>query len=755
MISFLNTKQYKSIVNRLYFYIQNNTIVNYTPWKEVFTRIHGNLDTQRKVDDESLNRLFDVNITGNKEYLFRLIFCLESFYSIILRMLAYCHINDRKIYSNEIFDDKYYQNNGLLNYSCEIYYNWFLSIPNIDEELQHLYDDVAQFHYSTKDEDIVSRLFELIFPKQIRHSLGEFYTPYWLAQKVICTVTEMDVKCDEKTYVDPSCGSGTFLMALINSFKQTNKNIYKNICGIDINPLTVLAAKTNYIMSYSQDCGINSKSNIVIPIYCADTIAAFDSEISLFPVNEGLYESIPNCKFDYVVGNPPWVNWEYLPVLYRKTHADLWQHYGLFNQKGMDASFIKEDISVLMTYVAMDKLLKDGGRLAFVLKETLFKSVKQGEGFRKFKIIPTNTDISVYRVDDLTSFKPFREAVTRTAILYVKKGEKTCYPIDYYVWKVKIPNVSSVNISDFVLNDVFEENRLKAHPSVIGQANSGWITESVDDQITSSRILGKNLYKARTGVFTGGANGIFWLNIEESSNIIKVSNITDKAKIKVKKVSTEIEKDYVFPLLTGKEIGFWEYSYSRYILCPHSPETKMYPIEQKILSQLPLTNAYFEAFKEELENRKGFTSIDKNIHERYYYTLQRIGEYTFAKYKVCWRYISKKFTPVVVEYVDDKYLGRKNIIGNEKVISIGLDNREEAYYLCGLISSTPYRKTIENYMIGTQITPSILSRLNIPQYDSGNDVHRKIAEFCRCGHFDGNKEYYLKQIDDLVIGYYL
>jgi len=39
-------------------------------------------------------------------------------------------------------------------------------------------------------------------------------------------------------------------------------------------------------------------------------------------------------KFDYVVGNPPWINWESLPEDYRERSKDLWNQYGLLKGKG-------------------------------------------------------------------------------------------------------------------------------------------------------------------------------------------------------------------------------------------------------------------------------------------------------------------------------------------------------------------------------------------------------------------------------------
>ena len=38
-------------------------------------------------------------------------------------------------------------------------------------------------------------------------------------------------------------------------------------------------------------------------------------------------------KFDFVVGNPPWVRWGYLPEGYRDATLKLWKEYGLFFAK--------------------------------------------------------------------------------------------------------------------------------------------------------------------------------------------------------------------------------------------------------------------------------------------------------------------------------------------------------------------------------------------------------------------------------------
>lgn len=93
-------------------------------------------------------------------------------------------------------------------------------------------------------------------------------------------------------------------------------------------------------------------------------------------------------RFDYVVGNPPWIKWEFLSNEYKTKLGRLYlEIYKLFSYKGMRAGigFAHDDISIVFTYVAMDKYLKMGGKLGFLLKQTLWRSTA-GKEFRKFKI---------------------------------------------------------------------------------------------------------------------------------------------------------------------------------------------------------------------------------------------------------------------------------------------------------------------------------------------------------------------------------
>ncbi|GAI50733.1 unnamed protein product, partial [marine sediment metagenome] len=125
-----------------------------------------------------------------------------------------------------------------------------------------------------------------------------------------------------------------------------------------------------------------------------------------------------NKEFDYVAGNPPWVNWESLPENYRQDTKPLWQEHGLFPHGGMDTILGKgkKDISMLMTYVAMDKYLKKGGKLGFLITQSVFKTAGAGQGFRRFRL-GSGEHIQVQHVDDMVELQPFEGASNRTSVV--------------------------------------------------------------------------------------------------------------------------------------------------------------------------------------------------------------------------------------------------------------------------------------------------------------------------------------------------
>ena len=92
--------------------------------------------------------------------------------------------------------------------------------------------------------DYIKQMYEAIIPKELRHALGEYYTPDWLAEETLNQATSFDGDIAKSIYLDPTCGSGTFLFKTILEKKKislfigTNHKIcvwnrYQPPCGFD------------------------------------------------------------------------------------------------------------------------------------------------------------------------------------------------------------------------------------------------------------------------------------------------------------------------------------------------------------------------------------------------------------------------------------------------------------------------------------------------------------------------------------------
>ena len=78
----------------------------------------------------------------------------------------------------------------------------------------------------------------------------------------------------------------------------------------------------------------------------------------------------------------------------------------------VSAGGIESDISTVIMYPSrMDHWLRMGGKLAFLITATVYKS-DSAAGFRKFRL-PSGVSIVPLTIDDMVSLQPFPDARTK------------------------------------------------------------------------------------------------------------------------------------------------------------------------------------------------------------------------------------------------------------------------------------------------------------------------------------------------------
>ena len=575
--------------------------------------------------------------------------------------------------------------------------------------------------------------FMSLIPRQVRHAIGSFYTPQWLARHTLRKIGYRweDPSSLKRTLCDPSCGSGVFLIAASEEVRQAVSQgllsksdgleiVRNNLLGIDIELVPCLLTLTSLVIAAKciSQTGHNGVGLISEKIFHMDSLGDEASEI----------------KAEIVVGNPPWVNWEYMPKQYKDRHMNLWPKLNLFDGHTNTFSFSKEDISALFVAHAVCRRLLDNGKFAFILPESLIKSTLNHRGFRKFSLAESGNMYQISEAEDFVQVKPFEGVSNRTIILYGNNSSETNYPVPFTVWSEVDRNNQPIS----GISELIGKHRTgAAQLSVEHDRSSSWSTGSSESTVSRRALDGKNHYRARTGLFSGGANGVYHLRVlaPQKGGLLSIENVTERAKRFVPQVSGVIEQDFVYPFLRGRDVTQWSFSTELGVVLPHTAETKMAPVDPGTLrSVAPKTLEYFNQFRSILDDRKGFSAWEAKYQELGFYACQRVGDYTFSDWKVVWRYISPRFTTAVLGPIEFAGMAAKPAIVNEKLMLIACRSKEEAYFLGGILASSLVLQHVHSRMVSTQISPAIISGISIPQFDPESPVHREISALTQKGH---------------------
>lgn len=431
-------------------------------------------------------------------------------------------------------------------------------------------------------------------------------------------------------------------------------------------------------------------------------------------------------KFEVVVGNPPWVNWENMDPKFRERTTPIWPKLGLFAMKGRDRSFSKEDLCSLATYVACYRFGKLGTKVGLVLPQSVFQARKNSHGFRRFRL-GTGHCLYIDKVADLAKAAKFGSAVTRAAILFCELSQvATEYPVRYLM--------ASAGGSKGL-----QWKEMQAFPSDHSDMQTNWALYSGETKVADDfkKSFAQTTYRARTGVFTGGANAVFYVKIESNDGeLISVFNDVERAKIKVPVTKFLAERSFLFPFAKGRDLKFWgcDRPLENGILLAHTRESKIKPVAPAELEVLaPHMLEYLSKHKELLTTRASLTALDKPNVEIGFYAMLRVGDYTFAPYKLAWKYISKDFCCAVIGPTEIAGQFKPTIL-QEKLISIACETEEEAYFLCGWLSSPGIKADIERRIVGTQVSAHVIQDIELPKFDLHNPIHALIWKICKQGH---------------------
>jgi len=869
----------------------------FAQWQDFFADIAG-LDPARLKDKKELMN-FARRVLGREAVdPARLLFGLYTYSALLIKLLAVAAVtpffdrqvgqvgqvglpladwatledDDLRARLREVESGEFFQRLGVRNFTEGDFFGWYADewTPAVARQVKQLLSELSAYDPDAVEQapervrDLLKRLYHGLFPREVRHDLGEYYTPDWLAERLLAQVDgdlfgppergenrrrqaqRVARRLTTTRFLDPACGSGTFLVLIIRRLRQWAREcgvlereqllpaLLQNVVGFDLNPLAVISARANVLLAIADllTAEIGSRPDgpdgIELPIYLADSIVlpgegqgeslfettpgvyelplrgvgkkflvpealatrehlntlarllrrdveeevgadaflrACEGELALpaqqwrrceKPLRElyetlrqlhrdgrnGLWADIARNMFmplfispaDCVVGNPPWVNWESLPQDYRDRSKGLWQKYGLFVHGGMDTILGKgaKDISTLLTYVTADLYLKPGGKLGFVITQSVFKT-GAGQGFRRFQL-GDGECLKVLAVDDFSALQPFEGATNRTAVFVLQKGQPTTYPVPYNVWRkagrTSVPFTAALDEASPLLT----HKRFHAEPVDARDPTSAWLTAARPALRAVQKVLGQSDYRARKGADAIGANAVYWLQVlrQNPDGTVQARNITEGAKREVQAGVHTLEPDLLYPLLRGREVKRWVANpdLDARFLITHFPGDRLNAIPLEAMeSRYPRTFAYLRKHEPTLRQRRS-QAVRRLMDQTAFYAMFAVGDYTFAPFKVAWREIASEFFCCVI---GGEAQG-KCIVPDHKLVFVACEDETEAHYLCAMLNSSVARLTVESYSISTQFAPSIMEYIRIPRFAPNNPTHRRLSELSRRAH---------------------
>jgi len=160
------------------------------------------------------------------------------------------------------------------------FFNWPLDVEGGNQLVRDLARRVSAFDWSNVDHDVLKVLYESVIQREVRHRLGEYYTPDWLAKKIVRDVVTQPLS---QRVLDPACGSGTFLFWAIRHYQEAaaaaNIPIGVAVCsvpnfvfGIDLHPVAVTLAQVTYLLALGRAHLQERSAGVNIPVYLGDSM---------------------------------------------------------------------------------------------------------------------------------------------------------------------------------------------------------------------------------------------------------------------------------------------------------------------------------------------------------------------------------------------------------------------------------------------------------------------------------------------------
>ena len=252
-------------------------------------------------------------------------------------------------------------------------------------------------------------------------------------------------------------------------------------------------------------------------------------------------------------------------------------------------------------------------------------------------------------------------------------------------------------------------------------------------------------YVAHLGANSGGANGVYWLEVlGESDGGVLIRNMAARGKHRLDTVEHVIEPDLLYPLLRWGDVGRYSAVPRAHLLLAQDPATRAGIDETIMRAKYPRTLAYLERFRDVLASRAAYRRYQQGGP---FYAMYNIGLYTVAPIKVVWRRMDRRINAAVVESCGaSEMLAPRDrpMIPQETCVLVACDSSDEAHYLCAMLNSAAVNERVAGHSVcgGKSFgTPGMFDFLPLRRYRPDDPRHVALAQLSRQSHAAPRSEF--------------
>jgi hypothetical protein len=146
------------------------------------------------------------------------VFLVHTYLSVFAKLIAYAVVTGRGMRDEAsvraALDGTAFEALNIERFVEDDFFHWVHDDAHFGP-LRPMFREIArrigEYDLSKVDEDILKGVYQELIDLETRHSLGEYYTPDWLCEKI---VDEVPLVATSRV-LDPACGSGSFLRAAV------------------------------------------------------------------------------------------------------------------------------------------------------------------------------------------------------------------------------------------------------------------------------------------------------------------------------------------------------------------------------------------------------------------------------------------------------------------------------------------------------------------------------------------------------------